>query len=123
VITVIALSMLTITVLGIGIYQFLQYQREQDQERFNSRVYRSYVRNTEPARAPEPEPAEAPVAQRQPTPQQVNQEMTRKLLAHPGVTPGPGFSAPGVKSTGVLIIDAIDQAQARERSPNQRPSS
>ena len=30
VITVIAVSLLAITVVGIGVYQFLQYQREQD---------------------------------------------------------------------------------------------
>jgi hypothetical protein len=116
VITVIAVSLLTITVLGIGIYQFLQYQREQDQERLNSRVYRSYVRHTDEAPAPE-EPAQA-AATPAPRPSQVqlNQEMTRKLLAHPGVTPGAGFSMPGVKSTGVAIIDAIDQAQAREKA-------
>ncbi len=118
VITVIALSMLTIAVLGIGIYQFMQYQREQDQERLNSRVYRSYVRHTdqEQAQAPAPEPVPEQAAARQPSQAQINQEMTRKLLAHPGVTPDAGFSAPGVRSTGVVIIDAIDQAQAREKA-------
>lgn len=125
VITVIALSLLTITGLGIGIYQFMQHQREQDQERLNSRVYRSYVRHTdqEQAQAPEPAPEPAPPAARQPNQAQINQDMTRKLLAHPGVTPGPGFGAPGVRSTGVIIIDAIDQAQAREKNPVQRPAS
>ena len=122
VITVIALSLLTITVLGIGIYQFMQYQREQDQERLNSRVYRSYVRHTdqEQAQAPVAEAAPEPPAARAPNQAQINQDMTRKLLAHPGVTPGPGFAAPGVRSTGVLIIDAIDQAQAREKGQAPR---
>jgi hypothetical protein len=112
VITVIAVSLLTITVLGIGIYQFLQYQREQDQERLNSRVYRSYVRHTDEAPAPE-EPAQA-AATPAPRPSQVqlNQEMTRKLLAHPGVTPGAGFSMPGVKAPGVANLVASAPAPA-----------
>ncbi len=125
VITVIAVSLLAITVLGIGVYQFMQYQREQDQEQLNSRVYRSYVRNTDEAPAPEePEQPAATPTPAKPSQQQLNQEMTRKLLAHPGVTPGAGFSAPGVKSTGVVIIDAIDQAQAREKASSAaRPAA
>ena len=123
VITVIAVSLLAITVVGIGVYQFMQYQREQDQEQANSRVYRSYVRHTDETPAPqEPPPQATPTPG--PSQLQLNQEMTRKLLAHPGVTPGAGFSMPGVKSTGVVIIDAIDQAQAREKaSAAPRPAA
>ncbi|MNJ03012.1 hypothetical protein D3C73_1631780 [compost metagenome] len=40
-----------------------------------------------------------------------------ELLAHPGVKPGPGFAAPGVQSTGKVIIDAIDHAQGRASGP------
>lgn len=124
VITVIALSLLAVTVVGIGVYQFMQYQREQDQEQLNSRVYRSYVRHTDEAPAPEEPPQAAAAPATKPNQSQLNQEMTRKLLAHPGVTPGAGFSAPGVKSTGVAIIDAIDQAQAREKaSTPPRPAA
>ena len=127
VITVIALSLLTSAVLGIGIYQFLQYQHQQDQERLNSRAYRSYVRHTDQEQiqttAPEQTP-EPPSLARQPSQAQINQDMTRKLLSHPGVIPEAGFTAPGVRSTGVLIIDAIDQAKAREKAQAlQRPPS
>src|SRR5260370_927406 len=120
VITVIAVSL-----LAIGVYQFMQYQREQDQEQLNSRVYRSYVRNTDEAPAPEePEQPAATPTPAKPSQQQLNQEMTRKLLAHPGVTPGAGFSAPGVKSPGVVIIDAIAQARAREKASSAaRPAA
>lgn len=40
------------------------------------------------------------------------QRIEQKLLNHPNVTPGPGFYAPGVQSTGNTIVDAIDHAHA-----------
>lgn len=40
------------------------------------------------------------------------QRTREKLLNHPAVTPGPGFNQRGVQSTGVAIIDAIDQAKS-----------
>ena len=41
------------------------------------------------------------------------QQTRTRLLAHPSVTPGPGFDRPGVQSTGAAIVDAIDTVQER----------
>lgn len=40
-------------------------------------------------------------------------QIRKFLLEHPSVTPGPGFSAPGVQTTGAAIVRAIDNAQER----------
>lgn len=41
------------------------------------------------------------------------QQVRARLMAHPAVTPGPGFDRPGVQSTGIAIVEAIDEAQSR----------
>ena len=40
-------------------------------------------------------------------------QIRKFLLEYPSVTPGPGFSAPGVQTTGAAIVRAIDNAQER----------
>ena len=43
------------------------------------------------------------------------QARRERLINHPAVTPGLGFDMPGVQSTGIAIIDAIDHAKAVAR--------
>ncbi len=104
---VLAVIVVLLGILGLAGYQFWKHKMEQEQALKASRTYRGYVETQQPAPSvSEPEQASALSEERQ---------MEQKLLAHPGVTPGQGFGAPGVKSTGVRIIDAIDEAQARQK--------
>lgn len=123
VINAIALSMLTILALGIAVYQFLLYQREQEQKRLDTRVYRGYVLHTDKKLEKSPDPGIDSTIERKLGKKQVDREMTRKLLDHPFVTPGGGFNAPGVRSTGVAIVDAIDRVQDRRKNLSQKPAS
>lgn len=108
VITVLGVFLLLTLVLGTGGYQYWKYVQEREQKQSDQqalRRYNDYLSTQEAAEPKTPPPAATPAAP-------VQSSVTQKLLEHPGVTPGPGFNAPGVQATGVTIIDAIDQAQA-----------
>lgn len=105
-----ALLSVVVSILG---YQYFKHEREQAQSRAEQRIYQHYSNYTQPKSPPQPP---APPPQAAPAPP----SMAQKLLTHPGVTPGVGFSSPGVQSTGIVIIDAIDQAQAAEKTRMNR---
>ncbi|MEG0201421.1 MAG: hypothetical protein RR718_11785 [Comamonas sp.] len=107
VITVLGVFLLLTLVLGTGGYQYWKYVQEREQKQSDQQALRRYndYLSTQEAAEPKTQAAATPAAPAQ-------SSVTQKLLEHPGVTPGPGFNAPGVQATGVTIIDAIDQAQA-----------
>ena len=89
-------------VLGYLLNLYLEAQNTREMNSAKTEAYQQYLRNT-PAQVPQALP-EA-MAERL--------KVRDQLLAHPSVKPGPGFAAPGVQSTGKIIIDALDQAQGR----------
>lgn len=116
-------TVLTVFLVGAAVlatlgYMYWRNTQTQEQQRSEQRIYQRYNDYMEASErsAARAEPA-APEAQ--PQPQPMPPTPAQRLLSHPGVTPGPGFNAPGVQSTGLLIIDAIDQAQAAEK-PRRR---
>lgn len=115
IVTILATFALLSVVVGLLGYQYFKHEREQAQSRAEQRIYQYYSDYTQPKRSSPPQPP-APPPQAAPAPP----SMAQKLLAHPGVTPGVGFSSPGVQSTGIAIIDAIDQAQATEKARMHR---
>lgn len=64
-------------------------------------------------RATAPPPASTSSAPALPADMLEAQQVRARLLAHPAVTPGPGFDRPGVQSTAITIVDTIDEAQRR----------
>ena len=106
VITAVVGGLLAFIVLGYLLNLYLETQATREMDSAKTEAYQQYLRNT-PPQAPAPLP-EA-MAERL--------KVRDQLLAHPGVKPGPGFAAPGVQSTGKVIIDAIDQAQGRAPAP------
>jgi hypothetical protein len=113
--TVLTIFLLGAIVLGTLGYMYWRSTQSQEQHRSELRTYQQYndYVNAIQLSTARVEPA-APPVQPQPTPAQ-------RLLSHPGVTPGPGFHMPGVQATGLTIIDAIDQAQAAEKSRRREP--
>ncbi|MCD2512112.1 hypothetical protein [Comamonas endophytica] len=101
----VTVGLVSAIVLGYLLNWYLEARDTREMQQAQSKVYRHYLRST-PVQPPEPMP-EA-IATRL--------AVREQLLAHPGVTPGPGFAAPGVQSTGKVIVDAIDQAQERQKS-------
>jgi Tfp pilus assembly protein PilE len=73
--------------------------------RQQAQVYENYLRNTRPVT---PSPTSTEQAR---TARSEAQATRQYLLAHPAVTPGPGFEQRGVQATGKAIVQAIDQAQ------------
>lgn len=111
--TVLTLFLVGAAVLGTLGYMYWRNTQSQEQQRSELHTYQQYndyVEATERSTAP----VEPPTAAARPQP--ILPTPAQRLLNHRGVTPGSGFHTPGVQATGVLIIDAIDQAQAAEKS-------
>lgn len=89
-----------VAILVLGGFWLQQTKSNDAALRHQADVYESYRESTRPT----PRNVELPAAFTQ------AQENRTKLLNHPAVTPGPGFNYPGVQSTGVAIVDAIDAA-------------
>lgn len=90
---------------------FLTRHWKQDaEERAQKEQIEMYLQSTKAAERP------VAAAQESATPPGPSpaQMVRAKLLAHPAVTPGPGFDRPGVQATGLAIVDAIDTAQSRQ---------
>lgn len=103
VVTAVTVGLITAIVAGYLLNWYLDARAKREMERAQSVVYRQYLRST-PPQAPKPLPDA--IAERL--------RVRDELLAHPAVKPGPGFAAPGVQSTGKVIVDAIDTAQGRQ---------
>ncbi len=106
VITAVVGGLLAFIVLGYLFNLYLETQATREMDRAKTQVYQQYLRNT---------PVQAPPALPEAMAERL--KVREQLLAHPAVKPGPGFAAPGVQSTGKMIIDAIDQAQGRGSAP------
>lgn len=102
VITIVTVGLSCVVLFGFMLNSYLDARKAREVEHAKTQAYKQYLRNT-PVQAPAPMPPA--VAARL--------EARDQLLAHPAVKPGPGFSAPGVQSTGKVIVDAIDRAQGR----------
>ena len=103
------LTLLSITVIAVlcmfaAGYFLTSHWHAQEETRSQQRQLDAYLDYTAPK--PQP-PAPAPVEFTQ------AQQVRARLLAHPSVTPSQGFDKPGVQSTGIAIVDAIDEAQAK----------
>lgn len=105
VIAAVTIGLVVAIVVGTLLNWYLDARREREMRQAQTEVYREYLRNT-PPQAPQPLPDA--IAQRL--------KVREQLLANPAVKPGPGFAAPGVQSTGKVIVDAIDQAQERQKA-------
>lgn len=111
------LNLISITVaavlcmFAVG-YFLIRHWNAQEETRIQQRQLDTYLNYTEPKPTPQaPAPVPATVSAEYTKAQQIR----TRLLAHPGVTPGPGFDMPGVQSTGIAIVDAIDNSLAKQR--------
>ena len=114
-----ALTIVSITVLAVlcmfalGYVLSRYWNQERQVQRDQQVQYENYRRAT--AAPVDTAPATPRASPSLPPDMLQAQAQRARLLAHPSVTPGPGFDRPGVQSTGASIVDAIDQAQ--ERNP------
>lgn len=112
VISLIALGVILAT--GWGFMAQRQQQAEALQVKRQQAAYTTYERSTRVDNLPAEKPIELTQAQQE---RQNAREEARQirsfLLEHPSVTPGAGFSAPGVQATGAAIVQAIDRVQGR----------
>lgn len=106
VITAVTVGLITVIVFGYLLNWYLEARAKRELNQAQSVVYREYLRSTPPQ---PPQPLPQAIAERL--------KVRDELLAHPAVKPGPGFAAPGVQSTGKVIVDAIDTAQGRQAPP------
>ncbi|MET1113969.1 MAG: hypothetical protein ABWY08_03290 [Comamonas sp.] len=103
VIAAVAVGLITIFVAGFLLNWYLDARTQRELTQAQTKVYREYLRQT-PPQAPQPLPDA--LAERF--------KVRDELLANPAVKPGPGFAAPGVQSTGKVIVDAIETVQTRQ---------
>lgn len=106
VITAVTIGLITVIASGYLLNWYLDARSKRELNQAQSAVYRQYLRSTPPQAS---EPLPEAIAERL--------KVRDELLANPAVKPGPGFAAPGVQSTGKVIIDAIDMAQGRQAPP------
>lgn len=99
--TIAILTVIALLALVLGNNFTRQKKSEQRELREQAQALEVYKANTTTP-PPPPQVSEKLEAQRR---------MQERLIQHPAVTPGPGFNAPGVQSTGVVIIDALDKVQ------------
>lgn len=80
----------------------LKHERQAQREyRDQAEAFETYRENTRTS-APPPQVSAKVEEERR---------IRETLLHHPAVTPGPGFAAPGVQTTGIAIVEAIDRAR------------
>ncbi|MBV2163636.1 hypothetical protein ACFO3A_15245 [Comamonas nitrativorans] len=107
---------LSIAAMGLALIAGWGYiaQREQLQQeralRAQQAAYAVYERST---RAEIPSAAQNAAQQERLRRHEEARQVRQTLLQHPNVTPGPGFNAPGVQTTGLAIVEAIDRAQGQ----------
>lgn len=105
-ITAVTLGLISVVTAGFVLNWYLESRSKRELNQAQTKVYREYLRQTPPQ---PPKPLSADVAERF--------KVRDALLANPAVKPGPGFAAPGVQSTGKVIVDAIETAQSRQAVP------
>lgn len=102
---VVVTAITLVAALLLGGYWLQKQRTEIVHQHRQAQMYDSYRDYTRPT------PSTAEAATALPAAYIEAQRTREKLLNHPAVTPGPGFNQRGVQSTGVAIIDAIDQAK------------
>ena len=106
IITAVVGGLFAFIVLGYLLNWYLQAQSTRAMNRAKTEAYQQYLRNT---------PVKLPTPQSEATTKRL--AIREQLLAHPAVKPEAGFAAPGVQSTGKIIVDALDKAQGRNIPP------
>lgn len=109
VLTILGFTVVAVVCMSVvGYFLTRHWDQQEEALRAQQRQLETYRRFTAPpsTRATPPEAVQA-----QAKAQTQAQQTRARLLSHPSVTPGPGFDRPGVQSTGIRIVDAIDQAQ------------
>lgn len=111
------LSIATLALALIAGWGYIAQREQLQQERAlraQQAAYAIYERST---RAEIPSAAEAAaqnaVQQERLRRNEEARQVRQVLLQHPNVIPGPGFNAPGVQTTGLAIVEAIDRAQGQ----------
>ena len=111
---------LTLAGLGVAlliIWGFVAQRQQQEaaqQLKKQQAAYAIYERNTRVNALTTDNSAEpTPTQQERQNAWEEARQIRKFLLEHPSVTPGPGFSAHGVQTTGAAIVRAIDNAQER----------
>ena len=111
---------LTLAGLGVAlliIWGFVAQRQQQEaaqQLKKQQAAYAIYEHNTRVNALTTDNSAEpTPTQQERQNAWEEARQIRKFLLEHPSVTPGPGFSAPGVQTTGAAIVRAIDNAQER----------
>lgn len=106
VITAVTIGLISVVIAGALLNWYLDARNERELNQAQGKVYREYLRNTPPQ---PPQPLPDAIAERL--------RVRDELLANPAVKPGPGFAAPGVQSTGKVIVDAIETTQTLQAAP------
>mgnify|MGYP003583223405 CR=1 FL=1 len=111
---------LTLAGLGVAlliIWGFVAQRQQQEaaqQLKKQQAAYAIYERNTRVNALTTDNSAEpTPTQQERQNAWEEAPQIRKFSLEHPSATPGPGFSAPGVQTTGAAIVRAIDNAQER----------
>lgn len=99
-ITIIAIVS-AVVALATGNFILTHERQAQREYRDQAEAFATYRENTRTA-VPPPEVSAKVEEERR---------IRETLLHHPAVTPGPGFAAPGVQTTGIAIVEAIDRAR------------
>lgn len=109
-----ALRIVTATLIAalcmfaLGYFLSTHWSEEKQELRAQQQQYQDYRRATAPTAA-----STTSSTTNLPVDMVQAQQVRARLLSHPAVTPGPGFDRPGVQSTGITIVEAIDGAQSR----------
>ena len=95
-----------------GYFVNQSWQQEQRAAQAQQRMLNAYERATNPIRQ---RTYSAPSQVELPADMLEAKARRERLMNHPAVTPREGFDMPGVQSTGIAIVDAIEQAQSSRR--------
>lgn len=99
---------------GWGLMAQRQHQTETQQRKSQQAAYAIYERTTRVDSLPaENSMEQIQIEQERQRAHEEARQIRSFLLEHPNVTPGAGFSAPGVQTTGAAIVQAMDKAQGR----------
>lgn len=90
-----------VVALTMGNFMIKQDRAALREQREQAEAFETYRENTRTS-APPPQVSAKVEEERR---------VRETLLQHPAVIPGPGFSTPGVQTTGITIVEAIDRAR------------
>lgn len=111
-----ALRITAVTLLAVlgmfvlGYFLSSHWTQEKQALWVQQQQYQDYRRATAPPASPVATAQSAPTL---PAEIAQAQQVRARLLTHPAVTPGPGFDRPGVQSTAITIVEAMDGVKNR----------